>query len=961
MTLDIKKHYLDFEKAFHAPFDEMGSNKESDSHIAQSVSNALSNTFANSKNTHEREVDGYHPINTTGPTKHMEVDRGVLDVDNFSLNKSRLQTRRDELERERTDMNQLQVAWLEAVEALRTGKAWKGMNEKQKSAYDRAIRFRARSTTPHPDSYWICIEKYAARIFTVIEELEAVGISTQSADLHNILSKADRALVLPLEQCRRMDRRLHIVELLEIECLGPCGESKGFHQFSKDQRAKETNWCLECVKSKDITDQKEKLERAIARRRNDTVKIGQEPRKLWAPEVAIEVMQELTVGHTSVNSAHCSGALSGEDIPSKDSLSDIQTTGKKAVVNSGSAVNAGNTVTTHEAPVTDMKPTDTTPHPKETLYSQAQDIITNVPGVKASPTHLPHSNANLFQHQSFGMTNNNISDLAETHVGLANGTSLNHKYSTQDLEAMKEKELVTANTPMRECSPWVFAIENTLPCWKQAGFTGCFNLDGKLYSSITSPVVFRQLNDSGFSDKLLRALMTKSLQQQSVTIPLFPNNDEKWRLPRFILNGQLCERRRYAMQLPVPTKKRIPLVLADRDLDLVSDAEWKILAESESFSLSLAECSSRTEQASVKNEQKFSSFSHHVSDHYTELKLLQHSSPPKVPMQTDSHRTYGSELPHSPYYDTFTSLSTHAPSASLGIETQDMTYEARKKVLASGASPKFNEEQIAENAKTFNNIGIQHTEISPVAEACAGLKAHQKTIPSKVSPPTRHEQVGNLDGFDGYSASQYAKQRPSSSYYAKWEENQKTMPKPQNDFNVPINYFDSRIAERSINSCDAYEDEHRNAIYKKEEQNKFDATSAGSHLQDYAIRNLENRERADVKRQERESATNRESTEIVHNDFAKTELANTEVAVVSEMPVPTSPGELDAHTFTLDVAKLGEVPQAQNVELIITETNFAHEVNEDEYDNDAESEDSWTMAEEEGVNEFKEVGEWEML
>ncbi|KAJ8064227.1 hypothetical protein OCU04_006575 [Sclerotinia nivalis] len=853
MALEIKKHYLEFEKAFQAPSNKMDSNEESDSGMGQTVSSALSQTFANLNSTRHRDISEYYPINSTDLTNHMEMDRGALDANTSSLNKSQLQTRRDELEQEYTDMNLLQIAWLEAVEALSAKKSWKGMNEKQKSAYDRAIRFRARSTTPHPGSFWNRIEKYAARIFIVIKELQAAGISTESADLRNILSKAESAMNLPLEECRRMDRQVRKVKCLELECRGPCGKSQVFYQFSKDQRAEGTNWCMECVKSKedqhhkldfapfshgntlqktsggtesvfstepDISDHKEKVESVIAWM-DDTAKIVQEPRKLWGPEVAPEVMQELTEKHTSVRSAHSSDAPPGEYVLANDSLPDIKTTREEAMVDSEDVANVSTARRTSGLSDTHMKPTDTSPHSKNKLESQVFDISNNSSGVRAYPTHFHHLNANVSQRQSFGMANKNKTNLEEKHVDLANRSILHHLYSIQELEGMKGKEFVTGNTPMRECGPWDFAIENTLPCWNQAGFEGRFPLDGQIYTSITSPAVYQRLNDSGFSDKMLRALMTKSLQQQSVPIPLFPNNGEKWRYPRFILNGQLCERR-----APAPVRKRIPLVPVERDSSSIGDAEWKTLAEPEPFSLPPAEPNLGNDQAAIENERTPSTFSHHVSDLYTKLESLQHSSAPKVPVKTDFRRTYESDLPHSPYQDTFPSLPSHVPSASLGIEAQNMMYEARQKVLASRALRKANERQTEEkNANNCNDMGAQNTERSPVTEALAHLEAHQKAIPTEVSPPPSGEQVNNFEVFDGYRASQYAKQRPMSSYYSRWEGIQKIMRERENNFQAPSSYFASQITERQpMSTFYAYWDEYRKAIHEKEERDRFDAS-----------------------------------------------------------------------------------------------------------------------------------------
>ncbi|KAF7875295.1 hypothetical protein EAF04_002467 [Stromatinia cepivora] len=1056
MILDIRKHYLEFEKAFQAP-----SNEESDPEIGQPAPSPLFQTFDNLNSTRHRDINQNYSVNSTNPTNHMEMDRRALDVSTSSLNKSQLQTRRDELEQEYADMNQLQIAWLEAVEALSASKFWKGMNAKQKSAYDGAIRFRARSTTPHPGSFWNHIEKYAARIFVVIKELEAATTLTKSVDLRNILSKAELAMNLPLEECRRMDRHVGKVECLKLEHRGPCGRSLVMDQFSKVQRAEGTNWCMECVKSKEdqhhnlgfapllhgdalqktsectesvfgtepeTPDHKEKLESVIAWM-DDTAKIMQEPRMLWGPEVAPEVIQELTKKHTSVGSAYSSDALSGEYVSANDSLSDVETTGERVMVNSEGAANASNTGRTSELSVTHMEPTDTSPHSKNKLESQAFDISNNGPGVRAYPTHLHHLNADVFQRQSFGTVNNNKTDLEETHVDPGNRTILHHMYSIQELEDMKGKELVTENIPMRECGPWDFAIENTLPCWNQAGFAGSFPLDGQVYSSITSPAVYQRLSDSGLSDKMLRALMIKSLQQQSVPIPLFPNNGEKWRYPRFILNGQLCERR-----TPAPVRKRIPLVPVERGSGLTHESEWMTLVESEPSSLPLAELELGNEQVAIENEKKPSTFSHHVRNLYTELESPQHSSATKVPAETDSCHTHGSDLPHLLYHNTFPSRPFQVPFSSLGIGAQNMMYEARQKALASRALRKANERQAEEtNANTFHDVNAQDIEESPVTEARPRLEAHRGAVPTKISPPPRRELVSNFEAFDGYRASQYAKQRPMSSCYTQWEENQKAMrekeqqdkidatydgPHSRNHAQSSFDYFSrSRVEDRpfqsrymednlysrlrgvksglqnhAVNNADhaqhmpgAYISnarrhefmtasvgvgglrERQSASIKragtKDEEfdgNTFQHQNEKFCRRGYAIRNLENRQRAYIKRQERELSNDCKSTEIVNNDGAEAELAKAEVAAINEASVST-PGELDGHALVLDITKPEGMLPIQALEAVVLGANSAQEVNEDEYDSGAESEESWTMAEDEVDEEAEEAGEWEML
>ncbi|TGO58143.1 hypothetical protein BCON_0058g00260 [Botryotinia convoluta] len=209
---------MDLDHEAHADMDQEASNEPSCS----------SASFDPQQKIH-RDIQKYHPVNSTGYYSSIELNKELLNVNTTSLDQSELQAPR--YEQEHSDMMWLQRAWSRVTEALCAGKVWKGMKSEQKAAFDRAIIYRAHHRELDSSSLRVQIDKFTARILFVIEGLQTAACSPTIADLRSILRGAQSFNTLSHEKCNKLmaGQRNHnkhdLTYILESETLRRASEN----------------------------------------------------------------------------------------------------------------------------------------------------------------------------------------------------------------------------------------------------------------------------------------------------------------------------------------------------------------------------------------------------------------------------------------------------------------------------------------------------------------------------------------------------------------------------------------------------------------------------------------------------------------------------------------------------------------------------------------------------------------
>lgn len=528
--------------------------KESTPRIDDYTKDILSIDQFNSMISRERNLEEGKFRFKIKPSDRMIPVQPSLANDANYLTVFQLQKRAKELELELIDLKLLRAAWLEAVERLGAGKIWEGFTSDQRAAYNRAICLCARSVEPYTDSKWNEIQIFAARLFVVINELKFVASSKESVDLCAVMAKASLTSILPIEECKGMGLQL---SERRFKCEGPCGMVKFYYMFNKDNGAPETHWCMVCIKMKKFIQRQFDPSRASASsisanpgedigdlsttrqlvhdkapvKKNKTIlswmneleKVEQEPRALWGPKVAPEVMQELKSKNTlDPDVAHNTSASSATGW--------LYSERKNAPKHPRFQYKAAKTDYSINQ-IGDLNLTDTIPMSNDNNSIITQQRTFRVPRLRdLGSIHDPHP------HQSVEWAK-----IKQDTVKSQGAQALNLNNNIKDVDINMSNSIITPELVKKPAPTlWELVSNNILPCWKE-GTPGHLTINGKCFVQILAHLDLHFVELAVRPNKQWKDLIDQSLKEQFVPIPLSTTSRLYQTHPKFLLNGQICE------------------------------------------------------------------------------------------------------------------------------------------------------------------------------------------------------------------------------------------------------------------------------------------------------------------------------------------------------------------------------------------------------------------------------------
>ncbi|QSZ35735.1 hypothetical protein DSL72_006857 [Monilinia vaccinii-corymbosi] len=451
---------------------------------------------------------------TTSPASKIDDNRETCETEQPPHSRSHLQTPRDKLEQERTDLTLLRAAWIQISISLTLGRVWNGLDEQQKAAYNRAVRFRARSLIPHPGGHWHEIQKFAARIFAIIKKLRAVA-NSESADLRAILLEAASSRILPLEECKRMQLRVFNIgneqqpmpesasitanDLLPFDkveykwCLKPQAELAPTPAGDRPEETTEGTKLALNIQPNTI--RQENVPRNVYSWMDATAKVSQEPRKLWGPEISPGFIQEPTNKGT-----HHAGLTKSTGVPPRMAAQvDYQKSGTETVQD----IRVNNAFINYQNKIRDEART-------ADKNGKAELDVKSIDPRNKAISHQEPITAELTTAKSVAHVNQKLDDRTEREDGLAALIKANKKFPSP---------------------PW------------------CLKFDGRFYKRTSSQptLMHKRLLCYGLSTETICKLVTQSAQGKNDPIPLTPFRHgvlcvgTECNLPKFMINGEPYE------------------------------------------------------------------------------------------------------------------------------------------------------------------------------------------------------------------------------------------------------------------------------------------------------------------------------------------------------------------------------------------------------------------------------------